>query len=58
MEPKDVILAAMKEFKEPISNGKIAELTGLEIKVVEKGMKKLKDLELIESPKRCYWVAK
>jgi len=55
METKDLVLAAMKKAKQPLSAGQIAELAGIEKKEVEKAMKKLKEEEKIVSPKRCYW---
>lgn len=58
MDIQESILKAMKEAGEPLNNGKIAELTGIEKKEVEKAMKKLKESELIVSPKRCYWEPK
>lgn len=58
MEHTEQILAAMKQAGEPLNNTKIAELTGLDKKDVEKAMKVLKATEQIVSPKRCYWEAK
>jgi hypothetical protein len=58
METKDVILNAMKTFGEPINAGKIAELTSLDRKLVDKTMAILKKEETIVSPKRCYWQPK
>ncbi len=58
MEHTEAILEAMKKAGEPLNNTKIAELTGIDKKDVEKAMKKLKADELIVSPKRCYWEAK
>ena len=54
----EIILEAMKKASEPLNNGKIAELTGIDKKDVEKAMKQLKTDEKIISPKRCYWEAK
>ncbi|MFR7896804.1 hypothetical protein [Turicibacter sanguinis] len=42
MENTEKILEAMKNAGEPLNNGKIVELTGLEKKDVEKAMKQLK----------------
>ncbi len=58
MSNENTILEAMKKAGEPLNNGKIAELTGIDKKEVEKSMKKLKAEELIVSPKRCYWEPK
>ncbi len=58
MEHQDAIIEAMKKAGEPLNNGKIADLTGIDKKDVEKAMKKLKEEEKIVSPKRCYWEPK
>ncbi|WP_264846236.1 hypothetical protein [Capnocytophaga catalasegens] len=48
----------MKKEAIPLNATKIAELTGLDKKVVDKAMAELKKEEAIYSPKRCYWQAK
>jgi len=48
----------MKKEGIPLNAGKIAELTNLDRKLVDKAMTDLKTEELIVSPKRCYWQAK
>ena len=58
MEVKELVLEAMKKAGEPLNAGKIAELTGIDRKEVDKAMAKLKAEEAIESPRRCYWQAK
>ncbi len=58
MSHSDTILEAMKNAGEPLNNGKIAELTGIDKKDVEKAMKQLKADEKIVSPKRCFWEPK
>ena len=55
MEPKDLVLEAMKKFGAPVNAGKIAELTGLDRKVVDKAFAALKKEDLIVSPVRCKW---
>jgi biotin operon repressor len=52
---KDKVLAVMKEAGEPLNAGKIAELSGLDRKEVDKAMKQLKDAGAIVSPVRCKW---
>ena len=42
MEAKEKVLATMKEAGEPLNAGKIAELSGLDRKEVDKAMKQLK----------------
>ena len=55
MEAKQQVLEAMKAAAEPLNAGKIAEMTGLERKAVDKAMDELKKSGEIVSPKRCYW---
>lgn len=55
METKEKVLAAMKEAGEPLNAGKIAELTGIDCKEVDKAMKALKEEGAIVSPVRCKW---
>ena len=43
----------MKEAGEPLNAGKIAELTGIDRKEVDKAMKQLKEEGAIVSPVRC-----
>ncbi len=54
---KQQVLDAMKSAGEPLNAGKIAEISGLDRKVVDKAMKDLKAEGAITSPKRCYWEA-
>lgn len=58
MDTKEQILAAMKKDGTPLNAGKIAELTGLDRKIVDKAMEQLKKDEAIISPKRCFWIPK
>lgn len=55
MEVKDKVLATMKEAGQPLNAGKIAELSGLDRKEVDKAMKQLKAEGAIVSPVRCKW---
>ena len=55
MEEKALILEAMKKAGEPLNAGKIAELTGLDRKVVDKAMATMKKDGSIVSPIRCKW---
>ena len=55
METKDRVLATMNEAGEPLNAGKIAELSGIDRKEVDKAMKQLKDEGAIVSPVRCKW---
>lgn len=58
MEPKDQVLDAMRAAGEPLNAGKVAEMTGLDRKVVDKAMDALKKSGEIESPVRCKWQPK
>lgn len=55
MDPKEQILEAMKKAGEPLSAGKVAELTGLDRKVVDKAFAEMKKDGTIVSPVRCKW---
>lgn len=55
MEVKEKVLQVMKQAGEPLNAGKIAELSGLDRKDVDKAMKQLKDEGSIVSPVRCKW---
>ena len=55
MAEKEQILDAMKQAGEPLNAGKIAELTGLDRKVVDKAMAAMKKDGSIVSPVRCKW---
>ena len=55
MNEKELILEAMKKAGEPLNAGKIAELTGLDRKVIDKAMAAMKKEGSIVSPIRCKW---
>lgn len=55
MEAKDQVLNAMREVGAPVNAGKIAEMTGLDRKVVDKAFADLKKEGAIVSPARCKW---
>ena len=55
METKAKVLAVMVEAGEPLNAGKIAELSGIDRKEVDKAMKALKEEGAIESAVRCKW---
>lgn len=55
MEAKEQVLSAMREFGAPVNAGKIAEITGLDRKVVDKAFADLKKDGAIISPVRCKW---
>lgn len=58
MTTEEKVLETMRKAGEPLNAGKIAELSGLDKKEVEKAMTNLKKSESIVSPKRCYWEPK
>lgn len=45
MDEKNIVLEAMRKAGEPVNAGKVAELTGLDRKVVDKAMAALKKRE-------------
>lgn len=55
METKEKVLEAMRQAGEPVNAGKIAEISGLGRKEVDKAMKALKEEGAIVSPVRCKW---
>ena len=55
MNEKEQFLEAMRKAGEPLNAGKIAELTGLDRKVVDKAMAEMKKEGSIVSPVRCKW---
>ena len=52
---KEQVLKAMLEFGVPVNAGKIAEITGLDRKDVDKAFAELKKEGAIVSPVRCKW---
>lgn len=55
MNEKELILEAMRKAGEPLNAGRIAELTGLDRKAVDKTMAAMKKDGAIVSPIRCKW---
>jgi DNA-binding IscR family transcriptional regulator len=55
MSERKIILEAMKKAGEPLSAGKVAELTGLDRKVVDRAFAEMKKDGTIVSPIRCKW---
>lgn len=55
METKEKVLAVMREAGEALNAGKIAEMSCLDRKEVDKAMKALKEEGAIVSPVRCKW---
>ncbi len=55
MNEKEMILDTMRKAGEPLNAGKVAELTGLDRKVVDKAFAEMKKDGSIVSPVRCKW---
>jgi biotin operon repressor len=55
METKEKVLQMMREAGEPVNAGKIAEMSGIDRREVDKAMKQLKEEGAIVSPVRCKW---
>jgi len=55
MGDKEIILEAMRKAGEPLNAGKVAELTGLDRKAVDKAFAEMKKDGTIVSPVRCKW---
>jgi biotin operon repressor len=55
MDAKNTVLEVLKKEGTPLNAGRIADISGLDRKEVDKAMKTLKDEGLIVSPKRCFW---
>ncbi len=53
-----LVLEAMKKQDKELKSGEIAELTGIQKDKVSKIISKLKKMDLVYSPKRCYYKAK
>ncbi|HEX2948192.1 MAG TPA: MarR family transcriptional regulator [Armatimonadota bacterium] len=58
MQDQEKVLQAFQDASEPLNAGKVAEITGLDRKIVDKIMAQLKADGTIESPKRCFWALK
>ena len=55
MEIKEQVLETMRKAGVPLNAGKVAELSGLDRKVVDKAFAELKKEGAIVSPVRCKW---
>lgn len=54
-EATAIVLDTMREAGVPLNAGKIAEMSGLDRKVVDKAMAAMKKTGAIVSPVRCKW---
>ncbi len=57
-EKSQKVLEALKKSDKELKTQEIAELSGVDKKEVSKIITKLKKLDLVYSPKRCYYKAK
>ncbi len=57
MTIKEQVLEVFKQTDEALNAGKVAEISGLDRKEVDKAMAELKKEGAIVSPKRCFWTA-
>lgn len=55
MSEREKILEVMRAAGEPLNAGKVAELSGLDRKVVDKAFAAMKKDGSIVSPVRCKW---
>ncbi|MBO4521382.1 MAG: transcriptional regulator [Alphaproteobacteria bacterium] len=55
MSDKEIVLETMKKAGEPVNAGKVAEMSGLDRKAVDKAFNELKKEGAIVSPVRCKW---
>ena len=55
MSDKEIVLETMKKAGEPVNAGNVAEMSGLDRKVVDKAFNELKKEGAIVSPVRCKW---
>ncbi len=58
MKEAEIILKAMKKSGKPLKAGEIADLSGVDKKLVDKAIKVLKDEDRIISPQRCFYSVK
>ena len=57
MDIKQQVLEVFQQSAEALNAGKVAEISGIDRKEVDKAMAELKIEGAIVSPKRCYWTA-
>ena len=55
MSDKEIVLETMKKAGEPVNAGKVAEMSRLDRKAVDKAFAELKKEGSIVSPVRCKW---
>ena len=55
MDIKQQVLEVFQQSAEALNAGKVAEISGIDRKEVDKAMKQLKEEGAIVSPVRCKW---
>ena len=55
MSDKEIVLETIKKAGEPVNAGKVAEMSGLDRKAVDKAFNELKKEGASVSPVRCKW---
>lgn len=58
MEIQQIVLKTLKDSKQPLKCGEIAEKCGQDKVAVDKVIKLLVKEDMVTSPKRCYYQAK
>jgi len=58
MNSLEKVLEVFQNSKDPLNAGKVAEISGIDRKEVDKIFNQLKKEERIVSPKRCFWTLK
>lgn len=58
MDVEKTVIETLKKAGKPLKAGEIAELAGMDKKMVDKAIKALKTADKINSPKRCYYEVK
>jgi len=58
MDDEKKVLDAFKKAGKALSAKEVAELSGVDKKDADKIIKKLKDADKLDSPKRCYYQIK
>lgn len=58
MDNKTVVFETLKKSPVPMKSGEIAVQCGIEKAEVDKVIKKLKNENLVTSPKNCYYAVK
>jgi predicted transcriptional regulator len=58
MEIKEIVLKTLRDSKDPLKCGEVAEKCGHDKAVVDKAMKVLVKEDMVMSPRKCYYQAK